>query len=191
MERVKRNSGIKVKPLRTMQVRDVAHEIRDTLLKDKLFVDVCSLYEILENMGQLTLDIVPEDELAVEATTNPDTGLITIREDIYDKAVDDDGHCRFTMAHELGHLYLHKGQMPEPTFARGKTEHETWMDSEWQADVYASELLMDSRLVKNINMCPKEAAKLFGLSEMAAGYKLSLLRKEKAKTEKSHQKVTF
>lgn len=186
MERVKRNSGIKVKPLRTVQVREVSHEIRDTLLKDKHFVDVCFLYEILEDIGDLTLHIVPEDELAVEATTNPDTGLITIREDIYDKAVDGDGHCRFTLAHELGHLYLHKGQMPEPTFARGKTEHETWMDSEWQADVYASELLMDSRIIEDINMCPKEAAKLFGLSEMAAGYKLSLLRKEKAKTEKSH-----
>lgn len=190
MEKVKRNSGVKVNPMRTLEVRAVAHEIRDSLLKDKHYVDVCRLYEVLEGMELLTLEIVEEDELEVEATTDPDIGRIVVREDIYNRAAEGDGHCRFTMAHELGHLFLHKGQKPEGVFARGKSDHDTWQDSEWQADVYASELLMDSRIIDDINMCKKEAAKLFGLSDMAAGYKLQLLRNEKAKNEKSHQEVT-
>ena len=153
-------------------------------------MDVCRLYEVLEGMELLTLEVVEEDELEVEATTDPDTGRVVVREDIYNGAAEGVGHCRFTMAHELGHLFLHKGQKPEGVFARGKSDHDTWQDSEWQADVYASELLMDSRLIDNLDMDPEVAAKRYGLSLQAAKYKLHILKKEAAKNEKSHQEVT-
>jgi len=62
--------------------------------------------------------------------------------------------ARFTVAHEIGHAVLHAnelvrlGRVPHRVHAmqRGSAaEHPTYLDTEWQADVFASAMLMPAR----------------------------------------------
>lgn len=60
----------------------------------------------------------------------------------------------FFVAHELGHCLLHTNQlvrlaqMPteqQAAFHRGHTDHKPYLDTEWQANAFASALLMPAR----------------------------------------------
>ncbi|WP_286694963.1 ImmA/IrrE family metallo-endopeptidase [Spongiibacter sp. UBA1325] len=75
------------------------------------------------------------------ARTYPDSNLIVISASTYDGAVSGVGRDNFTLAHEFGHLLLHRGI--EPSFARLRAANEpVFVDSEWQADTFAAEFLM-------------------------------------------------
>jgi Zn-dependent peptidase ImmA (M78 family) len=111
-------------------------------------------------------EIVTNNEIGTdEARTYPSKKLILIREDVYDGACKGVGRDRFTMAHELGHLFLHT----DAQFARGESTKppKIYMDSEWQADTFASGFLVDYKYLK---MCKsvQDVASLFGVSESAA-----------------------
>ena len=91
---------------------------------------------------------------------------IRIQEPIYERAMVGDGHCRFTIAHELGHFFLHRTQ----TLAFGRKAADgnipTCMNSEWQADVFARNLLAPFSLTRG--MTAKEIEVLFGVSHTVA-----------------------
>ena len=87
---------------------------------------------------------------------------MTIREDVYDRAVDGNARDRFTLCHELGHFLLHTPE--RVSFARGEVP--TYMDPEWQANVFAGELMAPYELVKNMSAC--EIAEKCGMSLAAA-----------------------
>ena len=96
--------------------------------------------------------------------TWPDKKLIHIREDVYDGMCQGNGRDRFTVTHEFGHLFLHPGI----AFARAMTETtKIYCSSEWQADTFASHLLIDStNLQQSISVA--EVARRFGVSPAAA-----------------------
>ena len=54
-----------------------------------------------------------------------------------------------TIAHEIGHIFLHA----EVPMAKNyeQSEIKVYEDSEWQADVFAEELLAPAKLIKNMN----------------------------------------
>lgn len=96
----------------------------------------------------VTVDIVPDymvgDTLAV---TFPETDEIWIREDVYTALLRDDEQARFTVAHELGHLWMHEVS----TSALKRTSpsnHNRSEDTEWQADAFANEFLMPAAVVQ-------------------------------------------
>lgn len=84
---------------------------------------------------------------------------------------------RFTIAHELGHLFLHlqKVQENEPSAVMRATRHvdksdETQQRAEWEANWFAAQLLMPR---VDFGACvskfgPEYAASIFGVSEHAA-----------------------
>lgn len=80
-----------------------------------------------------------------DARTYPDKGLILIREQVYDAAANGEGRARFTLAHELGHLMMHRNI----SFARVNplSPPKIYANSEWQADVFASHLLIPANLL--------------------------------------------
>jgi hypothetical protein len=100
------------------------------------------------------------------------------------------GHPRggYFVAHELGHCLLHTDQllrlakMPtaeQAAFHRLKTEHKPYEDTEWQANAFASALLMPAvgliALEKEHGaISVTEIAERFGVSNEAAGYRLEL-----------------
>ncbi|MFB6349447.1 ImmA/IrrE family metallo-endopeptidase [Moraxella sp. ZJ142] len=72
-----------------------------------------------------------------EVAVLPDKKLMHIREDVYEALHGNDPRARFTIAHEFGHLFMHKGV----ALNRGDGNHKTYEDSEWQANQFAAELL--------------------------------------------------
>lgn len=175
----KRKLGTKVSPLSKDVIGHLAHRLRDELDIRKPFINVCKLLDILAELGVAEYSVVEDDELGEEeALTYPDEGLILIKESIYDRAAAGDGHCRFTIAHEFAHLFLHRNQKTENSYARGKISpptHKIFCDSEWQADVFASYLLMDSRFISESDEA-RDLTSKFGVSIFAAQMRLKSFR---------------
>jgi predicted transcriptional regulator len=98
------------------------------------------------------------------------------------------GHPRATyfVAHELGHCVLHTeqlirlAQMPteqQAAFHRGRNDHKPFEDTEWQANAFASALLMPARGIAALEerrgyLDAPLIADQFGVSQEAAGYRL-------------------
>jgi Zn-dependent peptidase ImmA (M78 family) len=107
----------------------------------------------------------------------------------------EEGHPRagYFVAHELGHCLLHSdqlvrlAQMPthqQAAFHRGRTDHKPYEDTEWQANSFASALLMPARGIYAIEqgferLTPSLVAVRFGVSTEAAGYRLELYQRRR------------
>ena len=98
-----------------------------------------------------------------------DNGLVVIREDVYIKAANDDGCARDTMAHELGHWFLHRGKKAHARIANGPVP--AYESPEWQAKAFSGELLVPFHLIDK-SMTADEVARLCGVSRSAAAYQL-------------------
>lgn len=96
----------------------------------------------------------------------------------------------YFLAHELGHCILHTeqlirlAQMPtnqQAAFHRGRTGHKAFEDTEWQANAFASALLMPARGIASLEQERGQIdayviAQQFHVSFEAAGYRLSLFQ---------------
>lgn len=100
----------------------------------------------------------------------------------------------YFVAHELGHCVLHTEQlvrlakMPtvaqQAAFHRGRTPHQVFQDTEWQANAFASALLMPAAGLLEIekrhgSIDENLIADRFAVSYEAAGYRLDLFRKRR------------
>lgn len=89
--------------------------------------------------------------------------IIVINEELSDQVK------RFTIAHEIGHIILHK-LIPD------KTRREK------EANMFAARILMPMFLIKELNIKDKvELAKLCNVSEESAGYRLERYQKVKGR----------
>ena len=102
--------------------------------------------------------------------TFPDKKVIYIREDIYERACEGQARDRFTMCHELGHLMMHRGvalsridPLKPPKIYR---------NSEWQADTFASHLLLPNDLLGSYQSI-MDVMNDFGVSLEAAQARLA------------------
>ncbi len=163
-----RRDGLLVPPRSNNDIALVADAVRSALgLQNSSYLPIVKLYEFLD-------EIVPEASFEVRelhemgndhGRTYPEHGVILIREDVYERAYEGEGRDRFTMCHELGHLLLHRGV----AFSRIDPDRPpvTYCNSEWQADKFASYLLMPRVLLAECESVA-EAQKLFGVSFHAA-----------------------
>ncbi|WP_299878564.1 ImmA/IrrE family metallo-endopeptidase [uncultured Cocleimonas sp.] len=156
------NKGFKVKPRTTKNIRAISQGFKDVLKIKKSYFPIVKVVELLHQKGIIELEIVAVEEMANEyGLSYPKKGLIKIREDVYDKAVKGDGFGRFTIAHEMGHFMLHR---KETAYARSSTrDHKTFEDSEWQANKFAQELLIDIREISS-EISMYEIEQKFGVS---------------------------
>jgi hypothetical protein len=100
----------------------------------------------------------------------------------------------YFVAHELGHCVLHTdqlirlAQMPtrlQAAFHRGRTDHEAYEDTEWQANAFASALLMPAKGIESLeqehgSITVSLVAMQFCVSLEAAGYRLDLYEKRRS-----------
>lgn len=112
------------------------------------------------------LEVCDRDEMGDDhGQTFPEKLLIKLREDVYIGMCNGVGRDRFTGAHELGHLFLHKSA----GFARRALEPgaPAYVNSEWQADTFGSAFLIDET---RLEVCQslEEVQRTFGVSEAAA-----------------------
>ncbi|WP_299022636.1 ImmA/IrrE family metallo-endopeptidase [uncultured Photobacterium sp.] len=168
----KRKLGTKVDPQSKDSIRKIAQEARDGLGIRQAKVNIVALLETLQSLDEIEIEIIEDHEFSgcEEAIAYPDRNFIQVKNSIYESASNGCGHSIFTLAHEFGHLILHKDQ--KPSFARG--EHKIFEDSEWQADTFASEFLMDSRHIEKGDDA-KELVKKFGVTHHAAQVRISKL----------------
>ncbi|WP_157669316.1 ImmA/IrrE family metallo-endopeptidase [Chitinibacter sp. GC72] len=116
------------------------------------------IVEALELLVAEGFQVLPIDEMGEnEGLTYPDSGVVCIREDVYEKAVDGDPRARFTLAHELGHLVLHKNI----GLARSNSNlvMKIYENSEWQADEFAGQLLAPDHIIAKMKTAAEIAAK--------------------------------
>jgi hypothetical protein len=106
----------------------------------------------------------------------PDDDYICLREDVYDGLIVGDGMDRFTVAHEIGHLILH--QRENLVFARGERRLSPLSNPEWQANNFAAEFLMDSRLCAHITD-ETEMCRRFSVSMSAAKNRIRNIQRDR------------
>jgi len=128
---------------------------------------------LFQKTGMVDLIIRDSEEMGeYEGFTDPKGQFIILREDVYENAWNGNGRDRFTVAHELGHFFLHTG-MP---MARASSGDETkpYRLSEPQANQFAAELLMP-RTFMGIFDTPQSVATRHGVSIDAARRRLSFM----------------
>lgn len=161
-------------PLSRIDIRRMAEKIRIIDGCHKPYFDIVKFLEIkLPKIDEnFTFQVLPKEEMGeCHGLTYPDRNEIQIREDVYERACNDNGRDRLTMAHELFHLLQH--EKVNISFARvGKGRKlESFRDPEWQSDAFGGELLIPCRLVKGMSV--EDVVFRCKVSESAARYQLS------------------
>lgn len=159
--------GTLVAPRSTDEIALITNDLRRYCEKENDdWFPIVPVVELLAGDGFQVM--ANEDMAGHEGLTLPDRGVIQIREDVYLAACNGDGRARDTMAHELGHLILHRGMSlarPMPRQAVPRMIE----DSEWQADEFAGLLLAPSHIIKDRTAA--EISKRCGLSMQVALYR--------------------
>lgn len=171
------NRGYRVSPLKITMIRDIAQQLRDTMPSDETIFPIVKFLERLQAKELIQLEILDDVELPdCYGISFPDVKKIFLRQSIYDNALLNDGFSRLTIAHELGHLVLHKQEIGFAKGLEGST-HKIIEDSEWQANKFAQELLVDVRLLpyKPTRMALE---KLFAISAEASDVAFNSLKRE-------------
>lgn len=105
------------------------------------------------------------------------TPRIVLSDTSYLDAANGKGRGRWTAAHELGHLVLHKGAVP---FERATglytkmAKLRVFESAEWQANAFAAGFLMPEHLVREFTD-PDEIADFFSVSRTAAENRIKTL----------------
>lgn len=187
--------GFRVNPRSTQEIREVTHSLRDAL---RINTPKFPLSQVIE----LALPTVVEDFVCdvredfemkrlygtnIEAMTTPDKWLIELMASTYDNLCKEQGRARFTVAHELGHLFLHQKESPQ--FARASSSLiQAYENSEWQANTFAAELLMPLHIACNCTSA-EEISEVFAVSKEAAAFRWELIKKEISKKKSPEQQL--
>lgn len=168
----RRKEGVVVPPASEDSIAHAAGLLRKLTQQASVKkLPVLLLYEMLWVIDDDARFDVVEDHLMGDddALTYPEKGLILLRQSVYDGAARNEPRPRFTMCHELGHLGMHRGV----SFARinPAMPPKIYQNSEWQADVFASHLLMPSHLMAGYTRV-EDVMRDFGVSYSAAETRL-------------------
>ena len=159
-------AGLSVPPLSLKQIRKRCELIRRIYnIPLNAPVDIVKVFEYILTQIGVEFEIVPKHEMgAKHGETIPSENRIRIREDVYERACYGHGRDRLTMAHELGHLLLHR--VETITFAREDGDIPPYKDPEWQANAFAGELLAPYEYIKDMSII--DIASHYGITEKAA-----------------------
>lgn len=170
---------IKVKSKSTKEIREIARLIRKVCNSLFNYDEKFPIAEFIEKIVQdidddLYFGVLSKEEMGENhGLTNPVNKTIFIREDVYENALKGNGRDRFTIAHELGHYLMHTSD--DIVFTRNSEKLKPYEDSEWQANTFASELLMPNYLITEKDTV-FTLMNRFGVSSSAARVRLSKLR---------------
>ncbi len=157
------------RPLSTNDIISFVKIIRKSFnLHKKLDFPVITFVEkILPEIDpQFNYDYLPQNQMPDKyAYYDNCQNIMVIREDVYDAACNNDGRARFTIAHEIGHYFLHQDGVKLCRMATNE-KVVAYLDPEWQANTFASELLMPRHLIAG--MSPSEISTCCKTSFQAA-----------------------
>lgn len=155
---------VSVVPMSRKNLREFVQEFRELFgLENELYFPIVRFIEWVLPLLGFDYEIVAANEMGnAYGVTHTGMKVMKIREDVYDKAVEGNPRHRFTLAHELGHFLLHTPD--RVSFARGEVP--AYMNPEWQANVFAGELLAPCNLVNGMSI--QEISDKCGMSYTAA-----------------------
>lgn len=167
-----------VQPLSIVRIREIASNVRNELMLPLVPKNMWKLLDTLSVKYGVTYDIVDDSEMPsyrAEACCIPEQAQIFLPL----KAVEDidygNRRVLFTIMHELGHFILGHRK----SFARSKPEPAAFLDSEWQADQFAAEILMPADVIVQEGLHDTAQIKeRFCVSESAASKRRSMLINE-------------
>lgn len=144
-----------VSPRSMMDIRKTVNRIKQLLgIEGLLKVPVLFIFETVlpEMFPEYRFIIVPKEDLdkGQYAYTSHYEKVVKIREDVYIDAYNGVARALFTIAHELGHFFLHEGE--GYAFSRLEMIVPPYMRAEWQANYFAAEFLMSSDLIVNMSL---------------------------------------
>lgn len=167
-------------PLSRANIRSLTNFIRKIVgLENERYFPIREFLEFL--MPKIDEDFVLEVLTKHEMGSNhglalPEEKIIRLREDVYDGAIAGKPRDRLTMAHEIGHYFLHTKE--RISFARnrgGSGELPAYRDPEWQANAFAGELLAPPHIIRNMSVT--EVMHYCGVSQDAARKQLKSINK--------------
>jgi len=173
----------KVPPKRRIDIEQYACAWRETL-GVKHSCQAPDIIGLLENeLPKLFTDFVLaiKDDWAMDGaegyTEFEPTPSIVLSNSSYLSAGSHKGRGRWTAAHELGHLVLHKAAVPFEraggTYTKVK-QLAVFESAEWQANAFAAGFLMPEHLVRDFTD-PGEIADFFSVSRQAAENRIKTL----------------
>lgn len=150
------SQSIIVQPTSRKNIRYFANLIREIFdLKSEEYFPVVKFLEfgLPEIDKNFHFEIEPITYMgARHGVTYPEKNLIVLREDVYENAIKGKGRDRFTIAHEIGHYFMHRPN----TIALGRISDgknvPKYSDPEWQANTFAGELLAPPHIIKNLSI---------------------------------------
>lgn len=139
-----------VQPASRADIEAKAYAWRDALGIDAHCAapDMPSVLEIFlpKRLPVVAIHIVGDQQMGdIEAITTFEPPAITLRESVYLAAARFDGRARMTLAHELGHLVLHKSAAPlhrAPAKYINADKLKPFASAEYQANVFGAAFLV-------------------------------------------------
>lgn len=169
-------SALVTPPLSRKEIKKLANNLRKQLKCNDCYLDIVSIVELVIPIidNDFIYDYVSSEELSpgMYAYYDPTENTMKILSSVYEGACNDNGRDRFTVAHEVAHYILHQTGY---SFARSTQKIPAYCDPEWQANVFASELLMPSNQI--INMSINEIVNKCKVSYQAAEIALKNAKK--------------
>lgn len=155
---------VAVEPLSLKAIKEIVRRFRAMFgLQDVQCFPIVHFIEWCLPELEMDYEIVPVCEMKnAYGITHTGKGIMRIREDVYERAIAGCPRDRFTLCHELGHFLLHTPD--RVSFARGEVP--AYMDSEWQANTFAGELMAPCEVIRGMTV--EEIMEKCGMSFTAA-----------------------
>lgn len=176
-------SKIPVKPVSRQTIWEFVKTLKRALaVENDLFFDIVYFLEYVMPIifPDFVLEICPQEEMGnLHGETIPSEHKIRIREDVYIGACNGKGRDRLTVAHEIGHYFMHDEKSIVYCKLGTNEKLPNYRDSDWQADVFGGELLAPSYLI--YNMSAEEIKNKCGVSAACANRQLNAVKSEEKK----------
>lgn len=171
-------SCYKASAISRKDIQAFVHELKKMVhLENEIYFPVV---HFLENIlpiliPEFQLEITPQREMGNKhGETYPSRNLIRIREDVYLGAVAGYGRDRLTIAHEIGHLFMHEDDSIALCKLAPNEKLRPYEDPEWQANAFGGELLASGYLIKGMSVA--DVSEKCGVSLEAARVQLRATR---------------
>ena len=161
------------------EIEDYAWQIRKHFGLEKI-----NYFPILPFLELAITRLYPDFDYVIEETSSMGSieGMnclgerkIILPESVYEEAHGGGGRARFTIAHEIGHFFLHPKE--RLSLNRSQLKLAAFIDPEWQANEFAACLLMPKELIAACHDV-NTVVEAFGVSAAAAEYRMRRLGKK-------------
>ncbi|MEH7223839.1 ImmA/IrrE family metallo-endopeptidase [Bacillus sp. JJ1566] len=166
-------------PTSRKKIRMLTNSIRQVVgMFDENYFPVVEFLELVlpKLYPSFSYEIISSENMKNEyGLTLPEKDIIRLREDVYENAISGIGRDRFTIAHEIGHYFMHKPGSISLARNTSVVEVPKFKEPEWQANTFAGELLAPPHIIRGLSV--KEVALSCGISLEVASIQLKNINK--------------